>query len=117
MGGRVQHCGVAVGGGCVGGVGHPALTGHGGGAHVAQYDRGGYQCPAIAAHGPRLTVRRKWCDEKEQAMKLIQRRGLTLGLMSALLALVACGGKTPTTIVPAGATSGLNTFIYVYTDN
>ncbi len=50
-------------------------------------------------------------------MKLIQRRGLTLGLMSALLALVACGGKTPTTIAPVGATSGLNTFIYVYTDN
>lgn len=50
-------------------------------------------------------------------MKLIQRRGLTLGLMSALLTLVACGGKTPTTIVPAEATSGLNTFIYVYTES
>lgn len=50
-------------------------------------------------------------------MKLMQRRGLTLGLLSALFTLVACGGATPTTIAPAGATSGLNTFIYVYSEN
>lgn len=50
-------------------------------------------------------------------MKLIQRRDFTLGLLSALLTLVACGGATPMTIGPAGATSGLNTFVYVYTEN
>lgn len=50
-------------------------------------------------------------------MKLIQRRGLTFGLLSALVALVACGGATPTTLAPVGATSGRNTFIYVYTEN
>lgn len=50
-------------------------------------------------------------------MKLIPRRDMTLGMLSALLAMAACGGTTPTAIAPAGATSGLNTFIYVYSDN
>lgn len=50
-------------------------------------------------------------------MKHIQRRELTFGLLSALLTLVACGSATPTAIAPAGATSGLNTFIYVYSEN
>ena len=50
-------------------------------------------------------------------MKLIQRRGFTLGLLSALLTLAACGGAPPTTIAPAAATNGRNTFIYVYTEN
>ena len=50
-------------------------------------------------------------------MKLIQRRGFTLGLLSALFVLVACGDAPATTMAPAGAASGLNTFIYVYTEN
>ena len=50
-------------------------------------------------------------------MKRIQRRDLTLSLLSALVTLVACAGATPTAIAPAGAASGLNTFIYVYTEN
>lgn len=50
-------------------------------------------------------------------MKLSQQKGLTLGLLCALFTLVACGGATPTIIAPAGAASGLNTFIYVYSEN
>lgn len=50
-------------------------------------------------------------------MKMIQQVGLTLGVIGALLVMVACGGATPTAMTPAGATNGLNTFIYVYSEN
>lgn len=50
-------------------------------------------------------------------MKMLQPVGLTLGVIGALLAMVACGGATPTAIAPAGAARGLNTFIYIYSEN
>ena len=50
-------------------------------------------------------------------MKMIQQVGLTLGVIGALLVLVACGGATPTATAPVGAARGINTFIYIYTEN
>jgi len=50
-------------------------------------------------------------------MKIVRYLGLTLGIIGALFAMVACSGATPTAIVPIGAVSGLNTFIYVYSEN
>jgi len=50
-------------------------------------------------------------------MKLFKWIGLSGALMGALLALLACGKDESTQSVPVGAASGLNTFIYVYTEN
>jgi len=50
-------------------------------------------------------------------MKAVQWIGFILAIVSTLLAVVACGGATPTVIPPAGAASGLNTFIYIYSEN
>ena len=50
-------------------------------------------------------------------MKMVRYLGLTLGIIGALFAVVACGRAPPTAIVPVGAASGLNTFIYVYSEN
>lgn len=50
-------------------------------------------------------------------MKLMQRIGLTIGIIGTLLVVVACGGATPTPLAPAGATRGLNTFVFLYSEN
>ncbi len=50
-------------------------------------------------------------------MKIVQRISFILALVGAMLVLIACGGATPTAIAPAGAADGLNTFIYVYSEN
>jgi len=50
-------------------------------------------------------------------MKIVQSINLTFAIVGALLTLVACGRATPTALPLAGAASGLNTFIYVYTEN
>lgn len=50
-------------------------------------------------------------------MKMVQSIGFAVAIVSTLLTLAACGGATPTVIPPAGAASGLNTFIYIYSEN
>lgn len=52
-------------------------------------------------------------------MNLLVKVGNALSLLAAFILLVACGSasKQATAPVPLGATSGLNTFIFVYTDN
>jgi hypothetical protein len=48
----------------------------------------------------------------------MQRISLAVALLGLMTILLGCGGgagRTP--ITPAGAASGLNTFIYVYADN
>jgi hypothetical protein len=46
----------------------------------------------------------------------MQRYRLIVGLLSLMLLLLACRGAKPTLATPAGAVSGLNTFIYIYSD-
>ncbi len=50
-------------------------------------------------------------------MKIVRYISLALGLIGALLALVACGGAASTPIAPVGPAGGLTTFIYVYSEN
>jgi hypothetical protein len=49
-------------------------------------------------------------------MKLLSIVRLVLTLIGFGAAAVACGGAQPAPPVPAGAASGLNTFIYLYTE-
>jgi hypothetical protein len=42
--------------------------------------------------------------------------GSVLTLVGVLFSVLACGGASPPLPVPAGAATGLNTFIYVYSD-
>lgn len=46
----------------------------------------------------------------------ITRIGYALALVGILFGILACGEASPSPPVPAGATTGLNTFIFVYTD-
>lgn len=52
-------------------------------------------------------------------MNLLVKVGNALSLLAAFMLLVACGGasKPTTAVVPLGAANGLNTFIFVYSDN
>lgn len=52
-------------------------------------------------------------------MNLIRRITIVISLVTAFVVLVACGGasKQTTAPMPLGAASGLNTFIFVYSDN
>jgi len=51
-------------------------------------------------------------------MTVFQRINLALGMISTLLAVVACGESVlPTPIAPVGSVKGLTTFIYVYSEN
>lgn len=51
-------------------------------------------------------------------MTVFQRIKLALGMISTLLAVVACGERAlPTPIAPVGSVKGLTTFIYVYSEN
>jgi hypothetical protein len=49
-------------------------------------------------------------------MKFLSVVSLVLALVGFGAAAVACGGAQLTPPTPAGAASGLNTFIYVYTE-
>lgn len=51
-------------------------------------------------------------------MKIMRRVSFTLALLGLMTVLLACGGGVGrASIMPAGAASGLNTFIYVYSEN
>lgn len=49
-------------------------------------------------------------------MKFPSVVSLVLALVGFGAAAVACGEAQPAPVAPAGAASGLNTFIYVYTE-
>jgi hypothetical protein len=42
--------------------------------------------------------------------------GSVLALLGVLFGILGCDGASPPLPVPAGAATGLNTFIYVYSD-
>ena len=52
-------------------------------------------------------------------MNLFHRISRMVSLLAAFAVLVACGGGSaqPTVPAPVGAATGLNTFIFVYSDN